>query len=88
MKAGLMLGVNNNVQREENDFYATNPKALKLFLNEFNELNNKVWECACGKGHLSQFLTEKGYEVYSSDLVNRGYGETPIDFLETMSITK
>lgn len=83
-----MLGVNNNVQREENDFYATNPKALKLFLNEFNELNNKVWECACGKGHLSQFLTEKGYEVYSSDLVNRGYGETPIDFLETMSITK
>ena len=39
-----MLGVNSNVIREENDFYATNPKALKQFLEVFGEkLNEPVW---------------------------------------------
>lgn len=88
MKAGLMLGVNKDIEREENDFYATNPKALGLFLDNYKELNKTVWECACGQGHLSKLLEEKGYNVYSSDLVDRGYGETPINFLESMSITK
>jgi len=39
MKSGLMLGVNPNAKREENDFYATNPTALKLFLENYKELN-------------------------------------------------
>ncbi len=54
MKAGLMLGVNPNSKREDNDFYATNPKALKLFLQSLKKdniiLNKHIWECACGKG--------------------------------------
>jgi hypothetical protein len=73
MKASLMLGVNPNSKREENDFYATNPVALKLFLKEFKELNNCVWECACGEGHLSQELINNGYIVQSTDLIDRGY---------------
>lgn len=32
MKASLMLGVNPNIAREDNDFYATDPKAMKLAL--------------------------------------------------------
>lgn len=85
MKAGLMLGVNPNAKREENDFYATNPKALILLLDKLKQdeviLNKKIWECACGKGHLSKELLNKGYEVVSSDLVDRGYGEVK-DFLK------
>lgn len=83
MKASLMLGVNPNSKREENDFYATDPNAIfkaKDFFKEIN-LSNNVWECACGTGHLSKALQKLGYNVKSSDVIDRGYGET-IDFLK------
>lgn len=65
--------------REENDFYATDPIAIELLMNEF-KFNNCIWEPACGMGHLSKAIQLKGYNVKSSDLINRGYGEQ-IDFL-------
>ena len=46
------LAANNHsyVDREINDFYATDPKALELFLNKLKEDNIKlhkdIWECA------------------------------------------
>lgn len=84
MKSGLMLGVNPNVIRVENDFYATNPHALKIVLPLLNELglNNKVWECSCGQGHLSKVLENEKYIVKSTDLIDRGYGEGNINFLQ------
>jgi len=39
MKSGLMLGVNNKTERQEDDFYATNPKALELFLKQLDKDN-------------------------------------------------
>lgn len=30
MKSALMLGVNPNFDREPNDFYATDPKAIEI----------------------------------------------------------
>ena len=87
-KSALMLGVNPNAERETNDFYATNPKALKLLLNQLKEdniiLDNNIWECSCGQGHLSKELLRNGYNVTSSDLINRGYGETK-DFLKCIN---
>ena len=68
-------------EREENDFYATEPKALELLL-EKETFNEFVWECACGMGHLSKVLENKGYRVFSSDLVYRGYGVGGCDFLK------
>jgi hypothetical protein len=82
MKSGLMLGVNPKAEREENDFYATNPKALELFLKGNSTiLSSNIWECACGEGHLSNKLKEWNFNVKSSDLINRGYGEVQ-DFLK------
>ena len=82
MKAALMLGVNPNAKREENDFYATNPKAMELALPYLRNggLSQKVWECACGQGHLANVLLEHGFDVYSTDLIDRGFGEVK-DFL-------
>ena len=82
MKSGLMLGVNNNAIREENDFYATNPKAVKILLPILEKLgvSKSIWECSCGQGHISKVLKENGYNVFSSDLIDRGYGEVK-DFL-------
>lgn len=76
MKSALMLGVNPNATREENDFYATNPHAMEIALPHLEDvgLSKNVWECACGQGHLSKVLENNGYNVYSSDLIDRGYG--------------
>ena len=83
MKAGLMLGVNPKAKREENDFYATDPFAIDIVLPTLEKigLNKNIWECACGKGHLAERLKDNGYNVYASDLVDRGYGEVK-DFLK------
>lgn len=82
MKAALMLGVNPNAKREENDYYATNPHAMEIALPYLENigLSHNIWEPACGEGHLSKVLINHGYSVYSSDLIDRGYGDTK-DFL-------
>ena len=84
MKSALMLGVNPNSEREENDFYATNPHAMEIAIPILKEtgISNKIWEPSCGQGHLSEVLKRNGFEVYSSDLIDRGYGDVR-DFLTT-----
>ncbi len=80
----ITLGASNHTdkEREQNDYYATEPKALELLL-EKEQFCPYVWECACGQGHLSEVLKNRGYKVKSSDLVNRGYSDTEIiDFLK------
>ena len=80
----VTLGASNHsiTDREDNDFYATDPKALELLL-DIEEFDPYVWECACGKGHLSEVLKKRGYIVKSTDLIDRGYGESGVDFLQT-----
>ena len=60
--------------REENDYYATDPTAVKLLL-QMETFNHNIWECACGEGHISEVLKGEGYEVRSTDLIDRGYAE-------------
>ena len=79
------LGASNHTiqEREENDFYATEPKAVELLL-ECEVFNNRIWECACGDGSISKVLESHGYDVYSSDLIYRGYGDkNSVDFLKS-----
>ena len=86
ISGGQIAGGNSKFKREENDFYATDPNTLRDFLNEFlkdNVFNGTILEPACGQGHLSKVLEEEFPElkVISSDLIDRGYGETGVDFL-------
>ena len=79
------LGASNHTQdeREKNDYYATDPAAVKKLLQK-EVFNKNIWEPACGAGHISKVLQEGGYDVKSTDLVYRGYGEEKtIDFLKT-----
>ena len=75
------LGASNHSLgiREENDFYATEPKAAELLLDVAPELNN-IWECACGEGHLAKVFDNVGKLGKATDLIDRGYGATE-DFL-------
>lgn len=87
MKSGLMLGVNPNTERQKEDFYATEPKALELFIKKLEEdgvyIRHEVWEPACGMKHLSKVLEDKGITVRSSDIIDRGVGALIEDFLES-----
>ncbi len=78
----VMLGASNHSEneRENNDYYATDPVALELLL-EKEQFSDRIWECACGAGHLSKVLENHGYDVKSTDLIYRGYGQGGIDFL-------
>ena len=71
-----------NYEREENDYYATTPLAAELLL-ELETFSNNIYEPACGQGHLSEVFVKNGYNVTSTDLIDRGYGTGGIDFLQT-----
>ena len=78
------LGASNHCEdeREKDDFYATAPEAIDHLLAGGAELSKNLWECACGQGHLSKRLMEYGYDVLSTDLIDRGFGQGGIDFLK------
>lgn len=72
----VTLGASNHsvLEREQNDYYATEPRAVELLLEK--ELFSKnILEPSCGEGHISKVLTENGCDVTSSDLIDRGFGE-------------
>ena len=77
------LGASNHTEKERqpDDYYATEPKAAELLLEQEN-FHHTIWECACGEGHLAKVFEAHGHEVISTDLVYRGYGDPePLDFL-------
>lgn len=81
----------STVDRQKDDFYATDPKATKMALEELGKYYDlsllDVWEPAAGMGHISNTLKEKGINVVKeSDIVDRGIGATIEDFLETDSM--
>lgn len=75
-------GISKTAIREENDYYATDPKAIDGLLR-YETFNKNIWECACGEGNLSEPLKEYGYNVFSTDLIDRGYPDDIVDFLKT-----
>lgn len=80
----ITLGASNHTEyeREPNDYYATDPEAVKRLM-KVEKFNKHIWEPACGELHISNVLKEYGYDVYSTDLVDRGCQDDCVDFLET-----
>lgn len=76
------LGATNHTdkQRQKEDYYATDPIAIELLL-ENEEFNNNIWECASGENHLANILIDKGYNVRISDIVKRTEKTEEFDFL-------
>lgn len=66
--------------REEHDFYPT-PACATRSLLAVERFEGPIWEPACGTGDMSEALIAGGYEVISSDLIDRGYGEGGRDFM-------
>ena len=78
----------STANRQQDDFYATDPKATKMALKELQKVYDTslwdVWEPAAGMGHISNTLKSENVNVVKeSDLVDRGIGATIEDFLKT-----
>ena len=75
-----LIGHGNN--RVKDDFYPT-PTNATMALLQREKFDGDIWEPACGDGAISKLLKLQGYEVYSSDLVDRGYGDDHFNFLNS-----
>lgn len=69
--------------RQPNDLYATRPHDVELLYKyEPSIIEGKIWECACGHGHIVRTLQELGAtDIYASDLIDYGFGYDVGDFL-------
>ena len=78
--AGIAPSNHSLKNRESDDFYATDPKAVDMLCN-LEKFSQTILEPACGQGHIAKALESHGYKVLAYDLIDRGYGTTGIDFL-------
>jgi hypothetical protein len=75
--AGVAVDLAN---RSKDDWYPTPLEATRGLLR-VEKFTGSIWEPACGDGAISCELIAAGYEVDSTDLVDRGYGTHGVDFL-------
>ena len=76
LQASRIAGGNTAYKREASDFYPT-PPDVTFALMKFLSLDKgaKIWEPACGEGHMVNVMREMGYQVIGTDI---RYGD---DFL-------
>lgn len=67
--------------RRELDFYPTPESATRALLPLISDWDD-IWEPCCGDGAISKVLKATGREVFSADLVDRGYGRVGVDFFD------
>ena len=76
------VGHNSSKNRVVNDFYPTPPEVTQALLDR-EKFEGNIYECSCGDGAMSKVLIKNGYDVFSSDLIDRGYGQAQLDFLKS-----
>lgn len=64
------------------DFFPTPAWATHALIDN-EQFDGEIWESACGDGAMSNVLELTGCRVFSSDLYDRGFGESGLDFLNT-----
>lgn len=78
--AGAKLaGGNPENERVENDYYATNPEAVKMLLSKYDFFAQTILEPCVGGGHIANAINEfykNKREITGLDLVDRGYTNT------------
>lgn len=68
--------------RIPNEFYPTPPEAVRALMS-VEDFNGSVWEPACGDGGIAKVLADEyGHKVAATDLMDYGFGQAGIDFLE------
>lgn len=75
------LGASNHTdkERQNEDFYATDPIASELLL-ELVDLSNTIVDNSYGEGHLMQPILKSGRKVIGYDIVDRECDKSDIEF--------
>ena len=75
------MGASNHspLKREYRDYYATDPVTIDALFKQ-EKFCEKIWEPACGEGHLSKRIASYGKRVRESDIEDRMNNEV-LDFL-------
>ena len=85
LSGNKLAGGNPAAQRVENDFYATNPEAVNMILNEYNFYAQNILEPCVGQGQIAHVIDEfynHSKNITAIDIVDRGYPNTIVaDFL-------
>lgn len=86
LQGGKLAGGNPENERVAFDYYATNPKAVDMLLEQYQFYGKKMLEPCVGGGHIAnavrKFCWYEDVEVTGVDLVDRGYPNTIVtDFL-------
>jgi hypothetical protein len=72
-------------ERVENDYYATDPVAVKKLLTAYSGIDGLILEPCVGQGHIANTIKEfytNPKEIVALDIVDRGYPNTIVtDFL-------
>lgn len=70
--------------RREDDFYPTPWEPTDALLDAEKDVlafYPRIWEPACGDGAMARQMQAHGFKVWSSDLIDRGFGDAHFDFL-------
>jgi hypothetical protein len=73
-------------ERQQHDYYATDPVAAELLLKE-EEFLTDIWECASGENHLSDVFRKHGHNVRTSDIIKRTDTTEVYDFLSLDNVS-
>lgn len=57
--------------RPETDYYPTPPEVTHALLDYLKlPTDIDIWEPACGRGHMAGVMVERGYKVFTSDILD------------------
>lgn len=86
-----IASMNRSAKDDKVNLYTTPEWATEVLIEAgvLDDVEN-FWECCCGMGHISKVVLEaiekrwegQGKTLLSADLMDHGYGETGIDFLD------
>lgn len=82
LNGGFKPTLKRSADLEGADFFPTPSWATHALIGS-ERFEGSIWEPACGDGAMVRVLKQTGCAVEASDLYDRGYGESGIDFLKT-----
>lgn len=81
LQGSKLAGGNPKDNRIDNDFYATNPKAVRMLMSKYKFNDGTFLEPCVGNGNIAEVIKEEypNSKLVAIDIVNRGYKNTIIN---------
>jgi len=70
--------------RVANDWYVEDRRVVDALL-DVETFNGECWDPSCGGGNIPMAMRARGISCHGSDIADRGFGATGLDFFETIA---